>query len=230
MKPKIIKRAVKHVFTPDEIATLSTEFRQAYSNLKAVETEFDSVKASYKAKTTEAESRMETLSATLQAGFDIRDQDCVVVYDYEAGKKHFFLAAQLEYWSPEDGMPTTIEPVITEPMTDKDRQQELIQAEAAFEARTEIKLFEPAGNDQGVMVVGRLDGKWFSALRVTIGQHEISERLDGDGPGSKKRYDQVKRGLKQFDVWLETNLGREEAKGFRNAIELVKVEQAEREE
>ena len=223
---KKIKRHVKHIFTPEEIAALNIEFRQSFANLKSVEAEFDSVKASYKAKTTEAESKMETLNATLQAGFELREKPLVIVMDFKAGKKFFYLESILV-----DGeVPADAEPLITEVVTDADRQQELIEAEARFECREAIKLFEPAATDFGTMTVGRLDGKWFSALNVTIGSRVLAEHLDSEQPASKKRADQIKRTCKRFTEWLNENLGREDAKGFINALELVKAEHAEREE
>lgn len=42
---KTITRSVKHKFTTEEIAGLNTEFRQSFADLKAVEAEFDKVKA-----------------------------------------------------------------------------------------------------------------------------------------------------------------------------------------
>lgn len=182
-KYKLIGRSVKHVFTTGETAALNVDFRNSFANLKAVEAEFDSVKASYKAKTTEAESRMETLNTTLQAGFEIRDKKCVLVMDFKEGKKYFF---------PQEALPEDWEKVylhaeswpkdqaaIVEPITDADRQAELLEAEAKFEKREEIELFAPAGEDSGVLIVGRLAGKWFTALRIKIGTRVINERLDG---------------------------------------------------
>jgi len=130
--PKLIKRSVKHVFTPEETAALNVDFRNSFANLKAVEAEFDSVKASYKAKTTEAASRMETLATTLQAGFEIRDQNCVLVLDFKAGKKFYYLETLAdEHWRRE--FPNELEwprdrAVIVEPVTEADRQQELVTA------------------------------------------------------------------------------------------------------
>jgi hypothetical protein len=225
-KLKIVKRSVKHVFNLEETAQLNTEFRQSFANLKSVEAEFDSVKASYKAKTTEAESRMETLNATLQAGFEFREKALVVVMDMKAGTKSFFLETDLK-----DGeLPTNAEPVIVEPVTDADRQQELIEAEARFECKEDINLFPTVGDDSGVMTVGRLAGKWFSALRVKIGTRIITERLDSEQTCSKKRNVQIERTGARFIKWVEENLGREESKGFKNQVELIIAEHGEREE
>ena len=225
-KHKTVKRSVKHVFTADETAQLNVEFRQSFANLKAVQSDSQNVKSQLKAKETEAESRMETLAATLQAGFEFRDKSLVVVMDMKEGTKSFYLESDLV-----DGeLPPESKPVLVEPVTEKDRQQELIEAESKFEAKEDIALFAGTGDDSGVLTVGRLAGKWFSALRVKIGTRVISERLDGEQACSKKRADQINRSLKRFATWLEENLGREESKGFKNTIELVKSEHAEREE
>ena len=223
---KKIKRSVKHTFTAEETAQLNVEFRQAFANLKAVQADAANVKSQLKAKETEAESRMETLNSTLQAGFEFQDTPLVIVMDFEEGKKFFYLESLLV-----DGeLPKDAEPIITEPVTDADRQQELIEAEARFECKEDIALFTPAGADSAIMTVGRMDGKWFSALRVSIGTRIINERLDAEQPASKNRADQVKRTAKRFQEWLVENLGREESKGFVNSLELVKAEHAEREE
>ena len=238
MKPtpklKIIKRAVKHVFTTPEIAQLNTDFRQSFATLKSVEAEFDSVKASYKAKTTEAESRMETLNATLQAGFEIRDKNCAVIMDMKAGKKYFFLEEQIpeeweKHYATVESWPKE-KAVFTEPITEADRQQELIEAESKFEKCESIQLFKATPKDSGTLTVGRLDGKWFSSLNFTIGGKSVAERLDSEQSCSKKRIDQIGRAIKTFQGWLEENLGREEAKGFKNHLELIKAEHSEREE
>ena len=225
-KYKAVKRNVKHIFTPEETTNLNLDFRRSYDSLKSVEAEFDSVKASYKAKTTEAESRMETIASQLNAGFEFRDKQMVVVMDMKLGKKYFHLESDLV----EGELPATSVPIITEPVTDADRQQELIEAEAKFEKRETIELFKPAEKDKGSVTLGLFDGKWFSALNVQVGGKSIIERLDSEQPCSKKRYDQLKRAIKKFQDWLVEVRGREEAKGFNNFLELVKAEHTEREE
>lgn len=238
-KPKTEIRAVKHVFTAEEIAEMNVRYRMADKTVHSLETEQDSVKASYKAKITEAESRKEKIGTELDAGFEIRDKNCVVVMDFNAGEKRFYLDSLVNDLLRKDFLSDLDWPlemaVITEKLTDDDRQQELLAAEAKFECREVVRLFEDAGEDAGTMTIGRLDGRWYSALQVKIGSHVITENLADEQAvskqsGSKKRPDQVKRTLKRFIEWLEETLGREEAKGFKNAVELVKAEQAEREE
>jgi hypothetical protein len=225
-KHKIVKRSVKHVFTPEETAALNVEFGQAYDGVKSAEADFDAVKSVHKAKITEAESKMISLRATINAGFDFREKPLILVMDLKAGKKFFYLESCLI-----DGeIPQEEQPVITEAVTEQDRQQELIEAEAKFEKREVIKLFEPLKQDFGTLTVGRFEDKWYSSLNVRIGEKTITERLDSEQPCSKKRIDQIRRALKTFAGWVEETLGREEAKGFKNQMELIKTEHAEREE
>ena len=228
-KQKTETRSIKHKFTADEVAKLNEDFGLAYDAVKSHEADFDSVRIVHKSKITEAEARMTTLRNTINAGFEMRSEKCVVVYVPADGLKLFYLESTYSPDAAAEGR--AVEPVATEPMTDADYQQELIQAESIFEARQEIVLF-PAipGGDRGVLAVGRQGGKWFSALRVKIGSKEVAERLDNEQKCSTKRADQIKRALKQFGEWLDSNFDRETAKGFRNAMELVKAEHAEREE
>ncbi len=227
-KLKIVKRSVKHEFTPEEIAALNVEFGGAYDAVQSVTADFDSIKAVHKAKITEAESRMTTLRCRINAGFENREKPCVRILDLAKGKKYFFLETDIH---PETGLVLNPDkPVITEDLTDADRQQELLEAEEAFENRENIELFKPAGQDVGTLTVGRLNGKWFSALRVTIGKNTVKERLDGEQKTTKGRPDAVKQGVKRFTAWVEEQLGKEPAKGFTNAANLVIAEHAEREE
>jgi len=168
---------------------------------------------------------MATLDATLQAGFEYREKKVVVLFDVKAGKKSFFLNGDYDEKTgvfAEDALP-----VMVENMTQDDYQTELIQAEAEFNHRKEIQIFPATGNDYGVLVVGEQGGKWFSALRVKIGGVEIKERLDSEQSCSKSRSVQIERSLGRFMDFVKENLGAEESKGFKNAVELVKAEQKE---
>ena len=149
---------------------------------------------------------MISIRSTINAGFEMRDKELAVILDVKAGKKYFLLKEQAE--SEIDGLNeensafkyvyAATHAVITEPITEADLQAELIESESKFDARQEIELFKPAGQDSGILVVGRQGGKWFSALRVKIGTREIKERLDSEQACSKKRPDQIKRACKRF--------------------------------
>lgn len=216
-KPPVVKRNVKHTFTTDETSLLHVEFRQAYANLGAVESEFEAVKAQHKAKITEAEARMETLNSQLQAGFETRTKDCVVLFRPADKKKDFYVLAEVEALSAEDFVEAVTDrkilPAVIEDMTSEDFEQDLLQAEAAFESRSEIPLWNAAG-DSGKIVVGRLGKKWYSALRGNIGGQRIDERMDSEQKGVKEREDAVGTAGKRAMAWLEATLGKETAGGF----------------
>jgi hypothetical protein len=80
-KAETIIKSVKHTFTPAERGGLGDDLARAIGALRGVETEFDGIKASYKAKTAEVEARIDGLSTNLINGFDMRNERCVVVYD-----------------------------------------------------------------------------------------------------------------------------------------------------
>lgn len=223
-KIKIVKRSVKHTFTPEETSVLYVEFRQSFADLNAIEAEADAIKNSYKAKTSAAESNMKAIDAKLQAGFDVRDKACAVVLDVAKGKKFFHLCDEAGIFPPDSV------PIITENLTEADLQQELIDAESVFENKEVIELFPTAGQDSGSLTVGRLNGKWFSALKVTIGKNTITERLDGEQKATKERPDAVRLAVKRFDAWVQEQLGKEPAKGFTNSSALIVVAHAERAE
>lgn len=192
-KPVIIKRSVKHTYTRDERDALHVDLLNALATKDSEEEQFESIKATYKAKVTEAESRVCTVSACLRAGFEMRTKECRVEFLPELRKKKIFV---LE----------TDELVATEDMTPDDFQQELIAAERHFESRTEIELFPRTGQDNGILIVGRLNGRWFSALRVKVGQAELQERLDSEQKSFKQRWDAIQVAVKRLNEWAKIQL------------------------
>lgn len=216
-KPITIKKSVRHDFTADEIKQLNVDFGNAYDTLRATEAEFDNVKAVWKAKTTEAESRMTTLRATINAGFEQRLKDCVVIFRPTDGKKDFYLAETFSTGSISGQISAEAKLLCTEDMTQADFEQDLIQADSAFENRGEIELWN-AEADCGLIVVGSQGGKWFAAVRGSVGKHRIEERLDSEQPASKKRFDAIQRASNRVNEWLKSTLGRDAAKGFEEAI------------
>lgn len=215
IKPIIVKKNVKHNFTPEEVAALNVDFRNAYQNLKSVEAEFDNVKAVWKAKVTESESRMETLSATLNAGFEMRTKECAVIFRPADKKKDFVLIVEGDEGEAEAG------PIIaTEDMTDDDFHQDLVQAESCFDHRKELDLWE-AGSDHGRLIIGNIKGRWFSALRCNVGAQEIVERLDSEQMSFKARHDAIKRAAKRCSDWLKDTVGKDAAKGFDEKITAI---------
>ena len=229
-KPLIVKKSVRHDFTADETRELHTQFRQAYAALKATEAEFDNVKGLWKAKTTESEARMETLNMTLQAGFEMRQKECIVIFRPVAKKKDFYIADGFTV-SNVTGEPSDDNiPILTEDMTQADFEQDLIQAEAMFENRVELELWAAGpdaggGQDCGRLIVGKHGGKWYSAIRGNVGAVKIEERLDSEQRAFKKRPDAVGEGAKRAMKWLKANF-KDDSKGFEDKIaKLVEAEQ-----
>jgi hypothetical protein len=226
MKHEIKK--IKHTFTAEEVAVLQRDFHQAIKTIKVTEAEFDSVKATYKAHITEAESRSETLSATIDAGFEMRDRKCIVIYAPKVRKKSYY--PEEEEQQAEAGKLDTGTLLLTEDMTESDLQIELVEAEAKFELKESIELFPATENDKGILMVGKQNGKWFGALRVAIGGRKLEERLDGEQPCFKKRPDAVKKSVGRFAEWLKDALGKETALGFAAALDAVTDAHKDREE
>lgn len=214
-KLMVIQRIVKHVFAPDDRLKITEQMLNAMASVTSLELEQQAVKDSYKSKLSEAESRVNTLASSLRAGFEMRTKDCNVRFLPDKKKEITVLE--------------TGELVAVEDMTPDDLQMELLQAESEFEAKEEIA-FCQAGDDKGVIVVGRLKNKWFSAVRVKIGSHSLQERLDSEQRAFKVRFDAVNVAAKRAQDWLESNFGKDNAKGFVEPLGKAVESQKERAE
>jgi hypothetical protein len=209
---KMEVKAVKHTFEPEERNQMGGDLARSIAALRGVEAEFDQVKASYKARQSEAEARIDNLSTALMNGFEMRNKKCVVNFRPRDRKKDFILEQDWNEFGAE------AQPAITEDMTPADFQAELIEAESAFENRSEIDLFPRTANDFGTLVVGSLKGRWYSALRIAIGAHVVNQRLDSEQPSDKTRWGAIKRQAIFLEQWLVEKLGRDNAKGFEEPI------------
>lgn len=223
---KIETKQVKHTFSMEERNTIGADLARSIALARGIEAEEKQVKAGYKAKTEEAAARIDMQSTQLMNGFEFRLKRCRVTYRPKERKK--------EYRLEEDS--DTVEPVLVEDMIGDDFQAELIAAESKFELREELELFQRTGTDSGILVVGRFqpEGKptavWFAALRITIGQRRLEERLDSEQRSTKKRPDAVKTAAKRALEWLQETLGKENAKGFSDGIAALVEAHKEREE
>lgn len=215
-KPILVKKQVKHTFTVPEIAQLHVDFGQAYDAVKSAEADFDAVKAVHKATIQEAESKMILLRATINAGFETREKELVVVFHPERKKKTYHVPTETGWLS---------EPALTEDMQPGDYQQDLLQAESVFSNKKELLLWL-AGNDTGLLIVGQLGAKWYSALRGNVGAMKIEERLDSEQKAYKAREAAVNYACIRALEWLEATLGTEGAKGFAAGVK--KVSEAEK--
>ena len=211
-KPIIVKKSVKHTFTPAEIAMLNVDFGNAYDALGTAVADFDAIKAVHKATIQQAESKMTGLRASINAGFEYREKELEVVFRPASKKKDFY--------APSDNASNVKTLVLTEDMTSDDFQQDLLQAESIFSNRKELSLWL-AGNDTGWLIIGQLGAKWYSALRGNVGAQKIEERLDSEQKAYKTREAAVNTACTRTLEWLEATLGKEAAKGFCDGIKKV---------
>lgn len=201
-------RLVKHTFTQTERLEMGGELARAVGRVRQVEVEFEGIKGTYKAKIGEAESAVETISNNIQNGFEMRAKKCKVVFRPKDKKKDY-------YPEIKDGIYDT-KPVLTDDMTPDDFNRDLFEAERVFEHRKELSLFK-----DGNLVVGRFDGKWYTALRITMGAQKLQERLDPAGKKFKDRHGAIKATAARCLTWITDQFGDETAKGFKDAIAKV---------
>lgn len=223
-KPILVKKSVKHTFTPEEVATLNVDFGQAYDAVRSAEADFDAVKAVHKAKIQEAETKMVLLRATINAGFEYRETELVVVFRPADKKKDYYLPIPPgdPFYQP---WLKGVNPVLTEDMEPDDFQRDLIQAESIFSDRKEIELWA-SDQDRGLIIVGQLAGRWYSALRCNVGVTRLEERLDSEQKSTKQRGPAILCAVSRVNQWLDSFLDKDTVKGFQEDInDAVKAEQ-----
>lgn len=207
-KPIIVKKSVKHQFTPPEVAQLNVDFGQAYDAVRSAEADFDAVKAVHKAKIQEAETKMVLLRATINAGFEYRETELKVVFFPAEKKKRYYL--------PDHPIKEELA-LMVEDMSPEDFQQDLIQAESIFSDRKELTLWQ-AGNDLGLLILGQLAGRWYSALRCNVGPTKLEERLDSEQKATKQRGPAILCAVSRLSRWLDSFLDRDIANDFMDKI------------
>lgn len=220
-KPKIETKQLRHDFTDLERAGMGGDLSRVIAGLRQLQNEADESKASFKAKITASEAEVDRISTSLMNGWEFRLKRCRVVMRPKDKKKDFYL----------EDAPQDAKPVLTEDMTNADFELDLIAAEARFDNREEISLFPVAGVSQGILVVGRFKGRWYTALRINIdNKHKIEERLDSEQKSIKTRWDAIKLAAGRAQQWLADTLGDENAAGFKDPIAKAIEAHKEREE
>lgn len=207
---KIEVKTIKHVFTQDEREQMNSDLLGALDNRDTTEADFENVKQTWKAKVTEADARIGTLRASIRAGFDMRQTRCRVVFRPKDRKKDYYLADDSVNGDSEVVM-------LTEDMTDADMQAELLAAESVFDKREEIVLFPPTDRDSGILVVGKLQNRWYAALRIRVGNVSLDERLDSEQRNYKNRFDAIKTHGKKALEWLKEHF-KKDADGFEQPL------------
>lgn len=214
-KPVICEKSLRHNFTPEEVAKLNVDFGTAYDSVASAEAEFDAVKSVHKSRITEAESRMTTLRATINAGFEWRLTECVVTFDLAKKEKSF--------WPKSPVMKAEFgeKPALVEPMTANDFQTELISAESIFDHRKELILWD-AGQDRGLIVVGQRLNRWYSALRLIIGKNHLRGRLNSEQKSYKGRFEAITAARQMCEKWLDDEIA-SQGENFKEAVKAITI-------
>lgn len=221
---KVVPKNVKHTFTPEERNALGSDLAAEFRKARSTEAEFGEVKAQFKARVAEHDARIDKLSNAVSAGFEMRVKDCVVILRPEDREKDYYLAV------PKDGHVEKGDLLLTEEMTQADFQQDLIEAEAAFENRESIDLFPPANSDYGCVIVGCQRGKWYGALRIKVGNKALQEPITTELRSFKERGPCIEQNAKRALKWLKAELGKDDAKGFEEPIKAIVEANRERAE
>lgn len=215
-EPIIVKRQVKHVFTPAELAALNEQVLNAMAENSTAEQDATAMKATLKAHVEETKARMNSLAATARAKFEMREKDCSVTFRVPQKLKDITCIE-------------TGELVATEPLTDSDLQMELVQAEKAFDPQSTIQLFQ-AGVDKGIVIVGQFKNRWYSAARITIGGKKLEQRLDSEQKAFKERVDAINFAVKGAFAWIEEAFDSKVAAGFKASFDKTVEAQKEKAE
>lgn len=186
-------RTIKCSFTDKERMGLGMDLSNAIGRQRNVESEFDDVKASYKAKLSAVEAEIDRLSTAITAGFEMRSVKLQVVFRPKDRKKDFY---------PLDSDKTG-EPVLTEEMTEEDYALELIEAEEVYLDKINTEVFPKDGSNGVEFISGRLGSKWFCVIRGAMRKgQKIEERLDSEQPSFKGRLAAVAAASKRYKEWL----------------------------
>jgi len=207
-------RQLKCAFTNEETLQMGRELAQCRVQAQGIAEEFDQVKATFKARQAMVDASAGVLSASINAGYELRMVRCRVEFDAKAGRKAYYAEA-----APADALPLCVED-----MTSEDYQVELLPDAAStkdtgYKDSEAIELWPEAGEDRGLMTVARGDvtGKWCAALSLVVGNTRLDERM-GVGKHFKQRADAVKSTAERALNWIEVTLGAEVAQGFKEPI------------
>lgn len=212
-------RSVKRQFTDGERSMMGMELARAVGEISVIQAELETVKATFKARTTAQEGRIEELRLDMINGFKMESLKLQVIFDAKAGKKRFYR---------EEDDPAAVPFVLEEPMQGPDYVQELNYADKGrLDSLKSIELFKPAGADRGEIVIGTAGKRWYAAVRAKVGAHKIEERLDGLSPSTKHRFDSVRLAAERFQNWLVATFNKDTAKGFEEQLKRAVESQKE---
>lgn len=95
-EPKKVLRSVKHIYAPAERQHIGDQLASHVQSLRAIDSEFEQVKAQFKARSAAAEAMIETLSTALTTGFEFKNKPCVLVMDTKRKRRVYFLEEAYE--------------------------------------------------------------------------------------------------------------------------------------
>lgn len=133
-------RSVKHIFTPQERGFIGDELARQIAALRAIEAEFDEIKAGFKARTAAAEAQIQSHAHSLTSGYDFRNKLCYVFFDAPQRTRYAILESTIDQRGINPAVVTPIylrshdlPEVAIEPMEPLDFQTELPIGEAQAE-------------------------------------------------------------------------------------------------
>ncbi len=218
MNQKIEKKAIKHEFTQTELVELGNRLARCLSDQRGIEDELTAIKSQYKSKLDSKSAEVGLIADKLSSKFELREKEVFAVFRPKDGLKDYYLKAS---------DPSDANIVLTEPMDPSDYQVDLLASESKFDHRSEVELWQPAGESYGKLILGRLEDKWHVALELVLDGGEIKERLDSETRSYKQRKDAVAQGAKRAKDWIIQQSGKEVAKGFEEAIRAAVESQKE---
>lgn len=79
----------KYEFTEKELKDIAKELAESHSDLGMAEEEKKAAVSNFKDKVDRIKLRITTLSRHYRDGFEMRDHNCIVIYDYKKREKRF---------------------------------------------------------------------------------------------------------------------------------------------
>jgi hypothetical protein len=211
--PQIQLKTVKHLFTKEELLELGQQLAEHHERLVSVISEEKMVSKRYKSARAELESKIASASTDLKSGFQMRDENVVVIMFPKERVKRYWLQGD-DPKKNKDGF------VLQEPMLQSDYQQELLPEEIRFEKSETFDLFPKTDTDYGTMTVAFEPKQklWRAAFSAKIGDKELREELTVKTPAAKKRPEAISRAATRFQKWIVKELGKDVAKGFDEPV------------
>lgn len=85
----VVKMSLRCVFTQEEMREIATELAQKHKEAIEIEEDKRRVMSDYKARIDTVKARMNKLAVNYDSGYELRDIDCRVDYNYKTNKKTY---------------------------------------------------------------------------------------------------------------------------------------------